>query len=188
MINIITSNPTTIKNIQDYTDNFIVVHLMECTMISLSVQTSGYKFNIYHQDGMDLSEYEEYQNSSNLRFEFIPVRTISEALDKIIETIVQDEEQARTEAEKFNENQEELMVASVVDMSWNKLGINYINNGLAQHDCESSCLNLYQYLRVGSIQSLVNILKGRLQSDFVYPEDPVAFSYAIMRVLNGVSM
>lgn len=185
MINIITSNPTDIKSIHGYHDNFIIVHLSEATLIPMSMDTVGYNFHVYHQDRMDLSEYDEYQSSSNMRFQFHPVRNIIEALDKIIENIVQAEERARTEAQRFNENQEEIMIASVCDMSWNKQGMKYIDSELAQRNCESSCLNLYQYLRVGSIERLAEILKARLRSDFVYPEDPVAFSYAIMRVLNG---
>ena len=45
-------------------------------------------------------------------------------------------------------------------------------------------LDLYQYLKITSKDNLVNILTQTLNTKFVYPDDPVAFGYAIYETLK----
>ena len=83
MIHIVTSNPVAVKSLKDYNDNFIICHLQEKMLLPFANATMGFYFKVYHQDGMILDDFDEYENEGNYRYDFIPVRSISEALQSI---------------------------------------------------------------------------------------------------------
>ena len=45
-------------------------------------------------------------------------------------------------------------------------------------------MDLYQYLRIGNKDDFANIMKNTLNTQFIYPEDPVAFGYAVYQTLK----
>lgn len=186
MIHIVTSNPVAVKSLKDYNDNFIICHLQEKVLLPFANAAMGFLFKIYHQDGMDLEEFNEYENEANYKYEFIPVRSINDALQAIARDVVASEQAAQKEADKLGDTQEEVMLATVCGYSWNKHAISRLNSEIRKLHGETACLDLYTYLRAPNIERLAQIVKNQLQSEFVYPEDPIAFSYALMRTLNGV--
>ena len=81
MLHILTSNPIHNKNIFSYNQNFILVHSYE-RLYPPRVNPIQ-KYHIYHEDGMDLTDLDEYQDTQDMKFYFHPVRSISEALNNI---------------------------------------------------------------------------------------------------------
>ena len=86
------------------------------------------------------------------------------------------------------DDQEELNVIVVCEKQWNKEVVRYLNRALADRieDIEDypNVLDLYQYLKITSKDNLVNILTQTLNTKFVYPDDPIAFGYAIYETLK----
>ena len=186
MIHIVTSNPVAVKSLKDYNDNFIICHLQEKMLLPFANATMGFYFKVYHQDGMILDDFDEYENEGNYRYDFIPIRSISEALQSIAFDVAASEQAAQKEADKTGDTREEITLATVCGYSWNKQVVAKLNSEIRKLRGETACLDLYIYLRAPNIDRLAQIIKNQLQSEFVYPEDPIAFSYAIMRTLNGV--
>lgn len=188
MTHVITSNPLDITSIKDYNDNFIFSHLMKKKMLPLASGELGNLFKIYHQDGMDLSDYEEYLNEPNFTYEFIPTTTITTALDSIVQDIASAECGARLVREQTGDPQEEIVVVVACGITWNKQVVRYMNTKLNQLMMETSVMDLYQYMKIVRMDKLTNFVKTVLNSEFVYPDDPVAFSYALMKTLEGVNI
>jgi len=188
MIHIVTSNPLNIKSLSDYNDNFIICHLQEKILLPFANAAMGYYFKVYHQDGMIPDEMDDYQNEANYKYDFIPVRSIPEALKLIAQDVVSSEQSTQKEADDTGNTREEVTLVTACGYKWNKQVVQKLNFAINRADGETTCLDLYTYLRAPSLEKLGEIVKNNLQSQFVYPEDPIAFSYALMRMLNGVYM
>ena len=109
---------------------------------------------------------------------------MEEALTQICEVIHDQEILIQS---KDEDNKEELLLTSCCDYNWNKQVVKYVNTQLGDYDdqTETTCINLYQYLKVPGMTAMVRMLKNILGTDFIYPEDPVAFGYAVYRILGG---
>ena len=66
MIHIVTSNPVAVKSLKDYNDNFIICHLQEKMLLPFANATMGFYFKVYHQDGMILDDFDEYEIGNSL--------------------------------------------------------------------------------------------------------------------------
>lgn len=189
MLHVVTSNPISVKSIHRPVDNFIVAHVFPKLIIPRVATSMGHGITIYHQDGMSMDEYEDYVNDSDIVYEFVPVNSITDALDRIAD-VVSEEENRREEADRNRSEdddvQDESMLAFVCDASWNRSATRYVNERLTDAGVELQAIDLYSTLRIPSREKLADYIKVSLGSSFVYPEDPVAFGYAVHRVLGGI--
>ena len=189
MLHVITSNPLKLGSIYRNNDNFIVVHTYTKIIIPRVATSIGYGIDIYHQDGMSLEEFDDYHSDDGIVYDFIPVAAITQALDMISDVITRDETQRQERnrnLEQDDDPPDESMVAVSCDQSWNKQASRYINQILSSNGIELSAIDLYSTLKIVSQNRLTEYLKKSLGTEFIYPEDPVSYGYAIHRVLGGI--
>lgn len=180
-MHIITSNQLGITELKSYHDNFVISHVQEKAFLPYANAELGYQFDIYHQDGMDLTEWEDYEDTPDIHYIFHPVPSIRHALDQIAESLIQ---LYREEQEKSNPI--ELGVVSVCEIKWNHHVERILNTLFNQAKVELTCLNLYKYMKIADPNKLTKQLKDMLHSDYIYPEDPVAYGYALMCAFGGM--
>ena len=189
MLHVITSNPLKLGSIHRNNNNFIVVHTYTKIIIPRVATSIGYGIDIYHQDGMSLEEFDDYHSDDGIVYDFIPVAAITQALDMISDVITRDETQRQERnrnLEQDDDPPDESMVAVSCDQSWNKQASRYINQILSSNGIELSAIDLYSTLKIVSQNRLTEYLKKSLGTEFIYPEDPVSYGYAIHRVLGGI--
>lgn len=187
MIHVITTNPMYMSTIHENIENFIICHLYQKLMLPLSDGSMGYYFRIYHQDGMDLSEYDEYLNEPNMEYEFIPVPTVTTALDMITQTLCDSEVDLELDAEETEDRPDEMIVCtcgSSLDMTYKIC--KYLNRSLQEEESDIQTLNLFTHMHMTKIEQIANSMKMRLDTEMIYEDDPVAFSYVLYQLMNGV--
>lgn len=205
MLHIITSNRIPVNSLKEYSDNFIICHKSK-TEINVPYRNIAYQhqFSIYIQSGMNSQiESENYTSSMEEKFLEYQVSTISDALEDIGGKISKDllcendrrrsAGRGRDKADKDHENntREEPMIFCACDPAWNHLACSFLNkyfrrNLLAKSGISVECLNLFSYLKVVNDDAIKSIIKNILNTDFIYPDEPVSFSYALDRVMFGL--
>lgn len=183
MLHVITSNPVDIKHLKQYANNFILVHTYAKIAIP-SVNFATYFMDCYHQEGMDLSEYEDYEDDSQFRYSFEDAIQPGPAIETIAEKILNEDLAAK--ADTPDDNPEEHMVAFACDYRWNQSAVKRFNSWMREHNSEITAVNLFTVLKVPSMKKLAEYIKMALSTEFVYPDDPVAFGYAVYQTLNGM--
>lgn len=181
MINIITSNIIPITSIKRYNNDFMFCHHYKRRVLLPFNETKvKHIFQIFHQTDMDC-DVESYTNSTELEFNFIQKPTMLECLDDIASALCE-----QFDHQKDDDNPEEIMIVVACDISWNNQVVSYLNKALQSRGIDTTCLNLYQYLRIADYDKIKTMMKNILGSEFIYPEDPISFSYAIDRALIGL--
>ena len=186
MLHVVTTNGISLNNIHEYVDNFILCHLCQKLLLPLADQSMGYHFKIYHQDGMDLTEFEEYLNEPNFKYEFIPVATVTEALEQISDDVCDSEVDLELDGEDSEQEPDELTLCVCAQyLSLTNKICTYLDTKLRESESEVKTLNLYKYLTCVKIEDIGNSAKMQLGINQVYTDDPVAFSYVLLRMMNG---
>ena len=187
MIHVITSNPITVKSIYDYTQNFIIC---DCSETSYPpYQELGYKVEIYYADGMDTSDFDQYVDENLIRYTQIPIVSIQSAADEIANKLIQEVSAAsgtkdvRTGGAPAAENTQLVVACSY---QWNHKLVRYIEDKLAAAKVDVDILDIYRYMKFPSDEKLSTYVKAALGTEFIYPDDPVQYSYALMLVVGGV--
>lgn len=189
MIHVITSNIIPISSIKDYNDNFIISHLVMEPIIPLA--EDGYHYRVYHQSEMSIDQYSAHDN---FRFDYTETPDITNALDLITSTITasiisgsaSDTQTTSQEgARPPEDDDEEVMVLVACDYNWNSQVVDYLNEKFAEESSDVTCLDIYEYLNDIDTEKLVQTLKQTLGTEFIYPEEPVSFGYAIHEALHS---
>lgn len=180
---IITSNPIRLKdNIHDYVDNFEIVCVRERSLSTMRTPTDVFQYDVWYHDGMDI---EEETSDQEFQFHYYPTDVITTALDEITELIVMIQEAILN---KDEDDQEELNVIVICEKQWNKDAVQYIKRKITECvddiDDYPNVMDLYQYLKINSKDDLAQIMKMTLNTEFIYPDDPIAFGYAIYQTLK----
>lgn len=183
MLHVITSNPIDIKHMKQYANNFVFTHTYSRLTIP-SMNNSEFVFDVYHQEGMGLDEYEDYKSGNGFCYNFIEGIQPITIVESIAESIHGMELKAK--AEDPDDNPEEHMVAFACGYQWNQSAVKVFNRWMKEHDSEITAVNLYQVLKAPSRDKLVEYVKMALSTEYVYPDDPVAFGYAVYQTLNGM--
>ena len=186
MIHLVTRNLIRVNKLSEYTDNFVICHLKE-RVIPPMVNSVNW-FTVYYQSGMSTSDFEDYTDDNQYKYRYVEVRSISDALDKIISDITSEYNTMRANEDFRNEAPEEIMLACACDVQLNRLVVQYFEKHFSSEHIEVSPLNLHQYLKVATQERLADIVKMSLQSEFVYPEDPISFAYALKRTIDGTDV
>lgn len=201
MLHIITSNRIPVSSLKDYTENFIICHKSK-TAINVPYRDIAFQhqFSIYIQSGMESQiESEDYISTIEEKFEEYQAKCISDVLEdiggKISSNLLCENSRLAAHREGAGEADrklvEEPMIICACDPSWNRMVHSYLNNYfkkhlLAKHGIAVECLNLYAYLKMVNDDTIKRMLKNILNTDFIYPEEPVSFSYALDRAMVGL--
>lgn len=185
MLHIITSNAVPVKNIKEYNDNFVICHLFQKEMNApFSRMKMKYDFHVFHQDEMEFDQ-EEYMNSADMEFHFNPEPDITESLKAIIQTIDSYNEKYNGKDGEDEDNPEEFQVIVACNKQWNKQVVKYLRQRFHDKGLDITPLDIYEYFGIVNIDKLKNMIQSALGSEFVYPEDPVSFSYALYMTFAG---
>lgn len=181
MIYLLTSNAIPITSIKSYNDNFIFSLLHSEISRVHKNRTNIYQFDIFIQDGMDTEDFETSEEMVNIDIHEQP--TITSSLDQIAETLAAAEERQNARDEDLRE---EITIAVACQYDWNQQIVKYLNSALAEIGSNLVAINLYRELHIPSMDRLTNSLKTALSTEFIYPDDPVAFGYALLTALGGM--
>lgn len=189
MIHILTTNPMDMRTIHENIENFVLCHVYQKPMLPYADKSMGYVFKVYHQDGMDLSEYDEYLNEPNFSYEFIPVPAVTVALESIMKDICDSEIDLELDGEDNDCSPDELIFAVCGSSSkLTSMICKYLNTQFQENDSEVVTMNLYKYMHRTKIDQIADIMKMQLNTTMVYEEDPVAFSFVLFQLINGMTL
>lgn len=182
MLHVITSNVTGIKHLNGYVQNFILVDTT--TRLSIpSVNDSYFQFDIYHEDGMDLESLEDYVDDSSFRYNLLTGIQPGPIIETMAEKILTEDQEAKA---KDPTNPPEMMIAFACDYDWNQSAVKRFNGYMKEHLSELRAVNLFTVLKVPSSEKLAEYVRMALSTEFVYPEDPVSYGYAVYQTLSGL--
>lgn len=179
MTHIITSNLGTVGSIHQYQDNFIIVHLHVVHQAPLVNYTPHFIYDVYYQDGMVLDE--DYESDNEVEFVLHPVASITEALDSITDDLVDDDYE---ENKKDQDKTEERAIVTACNPSWNRQVTRYMNEQISSLGSSLEVMNLYTYMKIVNIDRLVQSLKASLNTEFIYPDEPISFAYALYQCVT----
>ena len=185
MLHIITSNIIPVKNIKDYNDNFILVHLFQKEVPGpYSIPRMKFDFHIFHQDEMEL-EQDEYLNTSDMEFHFNPEGDITQSLDQIVQTLDTWNEKYNGNDDTDQSNPEEFQIVVACDKSWNKQVVKYLKQKFHDTGLDMEPLDLFKFFGIVEYDKLKEMLKSNLGTEFIYPEEPISFSYALFKTFDN---
>ena len=184
MLHVITSNSVPVKSIYQQIDNFELCHLFQKeSLYPFSQLKMKMDFHVFHQDEMDVDQ-DDYKNNAEMEFHFNSSEAIPAALDSIVQTI-------ETYYEKYNSaddaerNPEEFQILACCSYEWNQQAVKYLNNQFKEKGLDLEAVNVYKYFKAPSAEKLKAIIKETLNSDFIYPEDPISFAYSLYVMIMG---
>ena len=179
MIHVITSNGVPINSIYRNTDNFVVVDYFKHAEITAPCRNPHLfdVFNVYAQADTlnivleDLTDLKDFKINSNT----YPL--LSPSLENIADDIA-----AEWKAESEKDDTIEPIVVCACSYNWNRAAVSLLTRRMRAAGAPIEALNIYDVLRVGSTESLLKRLKMELDTEFIYPDEPVSFAYAIGRL------
>jgi hypothetical protein len=148
-------------------------------------KTQIFQYDIFTQDSSS-PDLEDCVSSDGINFDIHEQPTITSALDEIANLLmdVWEKQQARSEDLK-----EEITLACCCPYKINQQFVKYLNEIFSDVDMSIGkdlvALNLYNQLRVSSSSRMAELLRSLLNTEFIYPDDPISFGYALNQVLVG---
>ena len=181
MIHIITSNSVPVRSIYDYIDNFQIVHHTKRPVpVPFSDMIMKHVFQVYIQAEMSYEE-SEYENTMDYEFYIHEMDSIVHSLDEIANGIID-----QWKKEKASGEEEETIIVVACSPEWNHAACRYLDKRIQAKGLDTGCMNLYKTLHVMSTESMKKIVSNTLNTDMIYPEEPVPFAYALDRALIGL--
>ena len=178
MIHVITTNEIDINSIHDYVDNFVIVHLQAQDIYAGVKPITKYIFDVYHKDGMKFDD-DEYESSSTFVYNFHPMQGIVPTLNAISSTVESAPEN------DYDDTHVALATTHVLSPKFRK----YLDEKFTEDEVDVKVLDLLQYMHMPRLEYLTRSVKSILNSEFVYQDDPIAYSYAVyMAIIGGISL
>ena len=184
MNHIITCNPIgKIRSLKDSIDNFMVCHLHEKDAKFYLTKTSRIVYDLYVQDELsdEVDELLTSYDDTEIRVNEVP--SLSVIPEMVSETILQEYTPEDLLDEDRDKEPPNVYISADVDFS--RLMTAALNRQFRNDSLELEALNLLSYYHLASFAKMVEMMKRELESDFIYPEDPVSFAYVTNRLLRG---
>ena len=179
---LLTSTPAPAgQQITDYVDNFIFSVLTQVDVALSKTPAKRYRYDTFYQDG---SEPEFDENTNDFEFHYYSVATITEAISGIVELV---SKYQRIMDERPDDRREEINLIIACDKHWSRAVAKSIQDEIDEVEDFThypNIMNLYGYMKLTNRDSLVDIITRTLNCKFVYPDDPVAFGYALYLTLS----
>lgn len=170
--------------ISSVSNEFILSHIQE--------NSSGkYTIHVFTDPDVDPDEFSDYREDFKERewlgyqFETFAASNLKEALKMIAHEIVTVEQEMLKESEAANDTPEETNVICSCDYDSNRQVVQDLNTLLDQEGSNTTCLDIYKYLKAPSIDKLAEIICNNLHISNCHQEDPIAFSYAVLLYMTG---
>lgn len=135
-------------------------------------------FNTYYKSGMNMedviAEYSPEDDSSDDddEYNFIEKVYISEVIEEIAANI-----------STLEEYDPKIIIA--IEGLFGTLVTSKLNKIFRSNSVELEAVNLFQYYKISNLEALTKSVKSSLNTNFIYPEDPISFSYALYKFVNN---
>lgn len=184
MNHVITCNPIgDIKSLKQPIENFVVCHFHEYdTKFYLTKKTKPI-FDLYVQDEYcdDVeSLLEEYESEQVNVYEVPALSEISEILSQNIAA-----EYNPDDLLDENSDKELPCVYLCADVDFSNLMTSSLNRSFRNKGLELEAINLMKYYQLTNFSKLVDMMRTELETQFIYPEDPVQFAFVTNFMLRG---
>lgn len=181
MLYVITSNDVPIKSVHEYTGAYQLSLLHQYPS---AVMKKGKMISVYDIFVQDESSLEDGLDSSHLvEIDIHESPSIFSSLEEIAAIL------RAAEIEEFEKDEDirsEIRVVCACKYQWNREITRQLQEFLGNQDSEIIPLNLFTELHIPSMDRLVNTLKTALNTQFIYPDDPIAFGFALYQALGGL--
>lgn len=196
MIDIITVNPLdNFRSVHETNSNFIVCHnYVSDLKVTTKVQQVNH-FNVFYENGNFTDTLEELEESYGVQekgsvnppAKFYSASYISEALDKIAKQISRRVNKTTDEFDEEEIDPIDIQVICVMDENIAKTFVSYLNKRFREQDIQVECeaVSLLRYMKIPNMDQFVQSMKRAFNTDFIYPEDPVQFSYVCRQFIEG---
>lgn len=175
MLYIITSSYLNFSSIMNYQENFILSVLHSSISKVHRTRTKIFQFDIYTQDSSS-PELEDCSSEDGINYDIHEHSAIIQSLDEIAEMFM---DESIRQQQRTNDLQEEIIIASCCSYGINSQVVKYLNRYFTSNSSELKVLNLYQQLRIPSSDKMSELLRSLLGTNFIYPDDPISFGYAL---------
>lgn len=173
MTSIIVSSRSDFRSFKEPTEDLMIVYQYTTPIYTTSSPSNLENYDVYLPVLMDLpDETKDYINHSGLKINVDEFAMPYEALDQIYEKIIA--------SEKDDNEQHSLVIAS--DFNFSKLAEAYFNRKNKEFGTDIGILNLIKHMKFIEFNSLVNSIKSLLGVNDIYPNDLIAFSYAVRQI------
>lgn len=135
--------------------------------------------SVFYKPGEELANLHSYSDGSTTSLRLVPSPSFDRGISQLSEIIRTDEKRELATAKKSGVDPEEIIVAVACQYEINRKVADALSRELKQAGSSIVPLNLYASLKIPSREKLVEYLKLALGSDHIYPDDPVAFGYAL---------
>lgn len=192
MILTLTSNTLEVESIKSIQEDYILClsynypNLLKLSKSNQLSKVNNMNMRIYHFDiihDIKTPVSDMYQSEDNLVFNFHPVNTFSEAVEKIVDLL---NSKYQKELNRDEDNRDEISLAVCCSYPWTQQMVNLISSRLEDINADIACQNLYRTLKQPSTKKMTSMLNSFLNTDKVVSADPVTFGYAIQIVLGGM--
>ena len=182
MIFTLTSNVQDVESIKYIQDDFVLC--LTCSYINpmTTKRSKLYHFDIIHHSSVPVEDL--YGSDGELLFDFHPVNTITDAIEKIAEIL--NTRYQKEQAKEDEDLQDEISLACCCSYPWTQRITRLISEELEDLEADVACQNLYRTLKQPSIDRIVQMLNSMLNTTTVTAEDPVVIGYALQRALGGM--
>lgn len=184
MNHVITCNPIgEIKSLKQPIENFVVCHFHEYDAKFYLTKKTKPIFDLYVQDEYcdDVeSLLEEYESEQVNVYEVPALSEISEILSQNIAA-----EYNPDDLLDENSDKELPCVYLCADVDFSNLMTASLNRSFRNKGLELEAINLMKYYQLTNFSKLVDMMKTELETQFIYPEDPVQFAFVTNFMLRG---
>lgn len=139
-----------------------------------------YNFYIYTDNKSKFLE--EYQTLGNLQFQVNQVDSISDGVTQMCELI---SNYSEIESQKDVDDQSDIHIVLATTPIKNRLIINQMKKELSNDASNLDYVDLFKTTRCPSVDNLVKLMMSRLDTKYIYPDDPVNFGLSVYLTLRG---
>ena len=182
MVVILTADQLPVKSIQEYADNFLIAFTTEKLSPVLNNTWVPY-YELYCQEGSE----EEIPDDPKIIIKYNSAVNITDAAEKVAIRLAEIDSSITAYNDQYESN-ELLQVFVCCPYDWNNQFTNALNAALRENDHDLEVTDLYRYLHVVRVDRIVQSLKQILSTDFIYPEDAMAFGYALHAAISQGSL
>lgn len=139
-----------------------------------------YNFYIYTDNKSKFLE--EYQTLDNLQFQVQQVSSISDGIIQMSELI---SNYSEIESQKDIDDQSDIHIVLATTPVKNRLIISQMKNELSNDAPNLDYVDLFRTTRCPSLDTLTKLMKSRLDTEYIYSDDPVNFGLSVYLTLKG---
>lgn len=139
---------------------------------------------VFHKPGTELADLHSYSDGSTTSLRLVPSPSFAEVISQLSKIILADERRSLATAKSSKTDPDEIIVAVACRYDTSRQVTDALSRELKKAGSSIVPFNFYTALKIPSQEKLVEYLKLALGSEHIYPDDPVAFGYALYTAMS----